>query len=105
MEVKDSVSNARRGNVIQFSLGGLIAFAVSIVLASGFLFLGLTEVGSAESKGKAGLPDFFRDDAGNVEPKPSGDLPPWGELMTRDIEMERPGEYITEKIETNTVPV
>src|ERR1035441_9866449 len=86
---KPGVSHA--GSVFRFTLAGLIVF--SLALFAGASFIGY--------KLAAGTRQDLKADTFAVNPKDktrSVHVGPWGELITRDIELERPAEYLTEEV-------
>jgi len=70
---------------IQFSLAGLIVLILSLVLGSGFLAYALVRPVAKDERKVSG-------DAGSVVEKVQA-IPPWGELIAYDTQMERPEEY------------
>jgi hypothetical protein len=77
-------------NVFQFTLSGLIIFSLTIAGGASFVAYKLAAVNH---------PDLQADTyAENPKDKTrSVHVGPWGELRTRDIELERPVEYMTEE--------
>ncbi len=88
---KPGVSHA--GNVFRFTLSGLIVF--SLALMGGASFITLKLAGKTRPNLTA---DTF---ALNPNDKTrSVHVGPWGELLTRNIQLERPVEYLTEEVTT-----
>ena len=85
--------SAQAANVIQFTLVGLIFFSLALIF--GASFIGFKLAGRTRS-------DLAQDTfAVNPNDKSrSVHVGPWGELVTRDIELERPAEYMTEEVTT-----
>ena len=86
--------SASATNVFQFSLAGLILFSLALIGFSSFIGYKLM----ANTRPK--LVETFA-----VDPKDksrSVHVGPWGELITRDIELGRPAEFLTSEV---TVPV
>jgi hypothetical protein len=85
------------GTVVRFTLRGLVLFSVSLVAAGGALtFASLQLVARRElspSPGSLANPLSVDDPP---EPK---HVPAWGELIVREIELERPEEYVAFDIE------
>lgn len=82
--------SAPASNVFQFSLAGLIIFSLTLVGASSFIGYKLT------AKSTPALAEAF---AQNPKDKSqSVSVGPWGTLLTRDINLERPVEYLTEEV-------
>jgi len=96
MPSKQNSNDPRHGG-IQFSVLGLILFSVSLVFAGGLLvwFAG----GHAAHK----TPTPHVASSSHDGPAPQV-TPAWGELVVRDIEVERPEEYVASEISTYQVP-
>ena len=85
--------SASASNVFQFTLAGLIVFCLALVGGAAFVTYKVAVVTHPK------LTETFA-----VDPKDksrSVHVGPWGELITRDISLERPKEYLTEEV---TVP-
>jgi hypothetical protein len=81
---------AERGNIIQFTLPGLIVFTLALVLCASVITCKLTQ---AKSRNLAEtLVVDAKDKSSTVH------AGPWGILITRDIELERPLEYLTDDV-------
>jgi hypothetical protein len=81
---------AQASNVFQFSLAGLIIFSLALVSLSAFVGYKLTV------RHQPRLSDYF-----GINPKDSSETlraGAWGTLLTRDINLERPVEYLTEEV-------
>lgn len=92
-------------SIIQFSLKGLTVFSVSLFLASALLTYALASLhfNNSDVEGKMLL--FGKSKNTNqIADKPVTPLPPWGELLTYDINIERPEEYVPFEANTNKVP-
>jgi len=82
---------------VQFSVLGLILFSMSLVFAGGLLvwFAG----------GRAPHKTIASHVASNSHDGPAPQImPPWVELVVRDIEVERPEEYVASEISTYQLP-
>lgn len=81
---------------IRFTQSGLIALCVSLVAVSSLLthFLGRQPAGSPSVPSTA---------APQPPPIPAGEVPPWGELITLDIDLEQPEEYVSFEATTDRV--
>jgi len=80
----------QRSSSFQFTLTGLIIFSLALMGGASFI----TDKLEAISQPK--LAESFA-----VNPKDktrSIHVGPWGELMTRDISLERPAEYLTDEV-------
>ena len=78
------------GNVFRFTLAGLIVFSLALMAGSAFIAWKLTVATRPR------LADTFA-----VDPKDktsSVHAGAWGELLTRDISLERPVEYLTAEV-------
>jgi hypothetical protein len=93
-------SQASRAGEVRLNLTGLAFFSAALVLAGGLLAAGLmtwkiqkqdTGSGSRQVADSPGLAT-------------AQDEPPWGDLMTVEIEVERPEEYVASEINTNRPP-
>lgn len=82
--------SAQATNVFQFTLAGLILF--SLALMAGASFITYKMAGP-----RATAPEFSVDAKDKLSTVRSG---AWGTLLTRDIELERPAEYLTEEVAT-----
>ena len=84
---------------IRFNAVGLAVFIVSLVIASGLLTASLlnrqTEPVAPPSKQVA---------LSAPHAKPPGTIPAWGELITDDIDLEQPEEYVGFELAANKPP-
>lgn len=81
---------AQATNSFQFTLSGLILFSLALIGASAFITYKLS------ATGRPGIVEsLVRDGRDNSRVTHSG---PWGTLLTRDIQLERPAEYLTEDV-------
>ena len=81
---------AEAHNFFQFTLAGLILFTLALVSSTSFIALKLS------AGNQARLADSFAVDP--KDPSRSVHVGPWGTLLTRDIELERPPEYLTDEV-------
>lgn len=84
-------------NVFQFSLAGLIVFSLALLAGTAFITSRLVAVTRPK------LAETFA-----IDPKDksrSVHVGPWGELITREISLERPVEYLTEEVAKPTPQV
>jgi hypothetical protein len=77
-----------KGFHVQFNLIGLVVFTVSLVMATGFLAFALGRNGNKPG----GISSLVSTNAARVD-KPPAEMPPWGELLAYDTQLERPEEY------------
>jgi len=85
---RDSAPSA---NVFQFTLMGLISFSLALIVGGSLIGFKLAT---------RPQPDLAQD-AFAVNPRDKSQsvhVGPWGELLTRDIQLERPKEYLTEEV-------
>ncbi|MDR3457766.1 MAG: hypothetical protein P4N60_10000 [Verrucomicrobiae bacterium] len=81
---------AQASNVFQFSLAGLIIFSLALIGISSFVGYKLT------AKNQPKLAETFaRNPKDKTQAVHTG---AWGALITRDIDLERPVEYLTEEV-------
>ena len=81
---------AAASNVIQFTLAGLIIFSLTLIGSASFIAYKLTAI-----KHQKLAEVFAVNPSDKTQTVHSG---PWGNLITRDILLERPLEYLTEEI-------
>ena len=94
MSRRKNSESAQASNMFQFSLAGLIIF--SLALIAGATFIGFKLATGNHPR----LAEAFA-----VDPKDktrSIHVGPWGELITRDIGLERPAEFLTEEVANPT---
>src|SRR5689334_15064956 len=103
-------SSGRGGFHVQFNLPGLVIFSVSLVLAAGVLAFVLARP-SASAPAKAGARSSVAPNSGAlsraVDGEPEADtegIPPWGEFMAQDIQLERPEEFTAMELENVEQP-
>ncbi len=78
------------GNHFRFNLTGLIVFSLALIAGASFISWKLTVVSRPK------LAETFA-----IDPKDKSrsiHVGPWGELIKRDISLERPVEYLTEEV-------
>src|SRR3954452_9388618 len=90
---KSSESGKSEGFHVQFTLPGLVGFIVALVLASGLLAYALARPVQKNGTSPAGV---ARQDPSDS--KPPQTVPPWGELITFDTQLERPEEYTAQEV-------
>ena len=83
------------GNVFRFTLAGLILFSLALIAGASALTYKLAVVSHPK------LAETFAIDPSDKTR--SVHVGPWGELVTRDISIERPAEYLTDEV-TNPEP-
>lgn len=88
---------AQTTNVFQFTLAGLILFSLALISSASFVAFRLTAVSHPR------LADAFAVDPNDKSR--SVHVGPWGTLITRDIELERPTEYLTDEVNHPAVEI
>ena len=78
------------GNVFRFNLTGLIVFSLTLMGGASLITYKLTAVNHAKL-----AESFARDPKDKTS---SVHVGPWGELLLREISLERPVEYLTEEV-------
>ena len=106
MAIKNSKQPDRSGSTfIQLNLLGLVIFSVSLVVASGLLTFGLI---SWHDRRDAPIAQSRAVSAGKTSGGSvsswQGETPPWGDLVTYNIELEKPDEYVAFESNTNRPP-
>jgi hypothetical protein len=91
----------RRGVHVQFNLLGLVAFSVSLVMATGLLAFALGR--NANKSGGAAVSPVSA--SRNPSDKAPAEIPPWGELVAYDTQLERPEEYTAMELNRIAEPV
>ena len=84
---------AQAANSFNFSLAGLIIFSLSLIGGAAFVTDRLVHTRHASPAESFALVDP-KDQSSQIH------AGPWGELMNRDIELERPAEYMTDEVAT-----
>jgi len=88
----DTITNpAPAGNAFRFTLAGLIFFSLALIAGTSFLN---SKILAKDRPPKAADP-FWVDPKDKSRTIHSG---AWGDLIMRDIELERPAEYLTEEV-------
>ncbi|HEX9045533.1 MAG TPA: hypothetical protein VF988_00785, partial [Verrucomicrobiae bacterium] len=82
--------SAQAANVFQFTLAGLVIF--SLALIGGSAFVGYKLAGHGQPPAAETLTAGQQDKNSDVHEGP------WGTLVTRNIELERPVEYLTDDV-------
>ncbi len=90
MSKPDPKQAAQTSNVFQFTLAGLILFSLALVLSASFVTYKL------QAASRPNLAETFAVDA--KDKSHSVHVGPWGTLVTRDIDLERPVEYLTDEV-------
>src|SRR5712671_6607537 len=83
------------GRLIQFTLPGLIAFTVSLIASTGLLIYGLYYFTlrnvAADRKNPVSSTATAANHLGMAQTNNEG---AWGQLVVREIQLERPPEYV-----------
>jgi hypothetical protein len=89
---ENDIEKNRNSRIVQISLSGLLLFSASLLVAAGLVTYGFVSYGTKRSL--AGKPSTFSTQPTNARPSIAPDqIPPWGELVNADIEIEQPDEY------------
>ena len=83
---------AKSTNVFQFTLTGLIVFSLALMAGASFITSRLTRGDRAQAA--SAFTAEIKDKNSTI--RTGG----WGTLLTRDIELERPAEYLTDEVAT-----
>jgi len=84
--------SAQAANVFQFTLAGLVIFSLALIGASTFIGYKLAATGPKQPK----LEDTLAVD--QKDKSSTAHVGPWGTLLMRNIELERPVEYLTDEV-------
>jgi hypothetical protein len=100
----DGRSSTSGGVLVQLNLVGLIIFSVALVAASGLITYGLV---AGHSRGNLPKSDGWRSDglapAGASTIQEQKEPPPWGQFITRDIDLEQPEEYVAFELDKTAI--
>src|SRR5438552_1979848 len=84
-----------RPNLIQFNLPGFVIFSVMLVATGAALAFGAQRLSAAKVQAaSSGRPSTTTQAALEASELKQTLIGPWGELIVREIEIERPQEYI-----------
>jgi hypothetical protein len=93
------------GFVVQLNLAGLIIFSLALVAAAGLVTYGLVSprlrAATFESSGTLASAPGADPSSSTVSGRGS---PPWGELVTSDIDLEQPAEYAGFELDSSQEP-
>ena len=100
---KRNGNHSDAGVTIQLHLLGIVVFSASLVLASALVTYGFVRIHEAGGGGR-NSPQLHTDtnSAGIVEIETTN-VPPWGQLSVRNIDLEQPEEYAAYETDTNRV--
>lgn len=90
--------------VVQINLAGLLVFSASLVIASALLTFGLVSWHGGRLAGKTIPADTGLLSVEGGQTLWQGEPPAWGRLITRNIELEKPDEYVAYECGTNHPP-
>jgi hypothetical protein len=103
MAGKKKVGNCPDAGVtIQLHLMGIIVFSVSLVLASALVTYGMLKIRDGGGGRNLAKLHAATNSSGSLEIEMTN-VPPWGQLSVRDIDLEQPEEYVAYEINTNRV--
>jgi hypothetical protein len=95
---RSSNSSETASGHIRFNALGLALFSAALIVATGCLTAAL--VTHRHTPGSQASNAAADRDGG----KPTGTVPAWGDLVTYDIDLEQPEEYVAFELETNKPP-
>jgi hypothetical protein len=99
-----SAVRSNAGVTIQLQLTGLVVFSVALVAAAALITYGLLKVhGDAGDADKNSSQLYFGTNFSGTVDIETTNVPPWGQLSMRDIDLEQPEEYVAYEISTNRV--
>src|ERR1044071_1737335 len=94
---KPQKSESGGGTIIQLNLVGAIVFSLALVAAAALITYGLVKFLSPDKTVASGPANL--DNLDVEEKNPAA----WGQLVTRDIELEQPEEYVAYETVTNRI--
>lgn len=97
---QNNTSMAERGGFIQFKPAGLALFSVVLIIVTGLLTAVLLRNFTPTPPPPLGT----NVDTTRIDTKPLAETPPWGELLTHDIDLEQPEEYVAFELSKKTPP-
>lgn len=89
--------------MIRFNVLGLAAFSAVLIVTTG-LITGFLLANRAKATPGAPTPTEPQAGVQSGNSKPGAETPAWGELLTYDIDLEQPEEYVAFELETNRAP-
>lgn len=102
MAIKKNGGQKPAGAVtIQLQLAGLVIFSVALVTAAALVTFGLVKFAGKEKSGARLYAEMNADGVLDME---QTNMPPWGQLTVRDLDLEQPEEYVAYEIATNSIP-
>jgi hypothetical protein len=99
---KRKESEAQEGFHVRFNLLGLVVFSVSLILATGLLSLALEH--PLDKLGSRLFAHVVSASPSPADDSPPAEVPPWGELIAQEVEIECPEEYLSSEASTNKAP-
>lgn len=93
--------SSEEGFGIRFNLAGLVVFSVSLIFASGALVFALMR--SLNPSSGETLPAVVTK-SGSISDVAPATIPAWGELITSDVQLENPEEYLATDFDTSRPP-
>lgn len=100
---KRNGNHSDAGVTIQLHLLGIVVFSASLVLASALVTYGLLKVRGADGAGRNSSQLYAATNFYGTVDIETTNVPPWGQLTLRDIDLEQPEEYVAYEINTNRV--
>jgi hypothetical protein len=90
MSRRDRTESAKAGNVFQFTMAGLVIFSLALIAAASFISYKLAAINRPKPS------DFFM--VNPDDKSRSVHDGPWGTLVERKIQLERPVEYLMDDV-------
>ncbi|HEU6447441.1 MAG TPA: hypothetical protein VFV23_03260 [Verrucomicrobiae bacterium] len=104
MRGRKSDSNASSGGVtIQLHLVGVVIFSLALIVASALVTYGLTNFRNKSSDMNFPAGSNSRVTLDGIVETEMTNVPSWGQLSVRDIDLEQPDEYVGYETTTNRV--
>ena len=96
-------ASSESAGFIQFKPAGLALFSISLIVVTGLLTALLME-----NYARPALPKqpaaVTTPASSSADATPPGEMPPWGELLTHDIDLEQPEEYVAFELSQKQPP-
>ncbi len=97
-------SQSKGGILLQFNVTGLIVLSLVLVMSSALVTYGLIETRSGGDGEKTkDLPASLQRSVSSSIAVEEKNPPPWGQFLTRSIDLEQPEEYLAYETATNKI--
>lgn len=97
LKKNDKRSHSQDGVVLHINLIGALALSVALILGAALITYAVTKRTGATSQ------DVASKDS-DLDSPPPAQVPPWGEIVFKDIRLEQPEEYLAFELENAQVP-